>query len=179
MPPTAEFAPYLTIRQRRFEHSDVEWHDVLDRDSSDVPYVETFWLPQLGPTSLLMLRRTAQLLAGADEVTVPRSLLSAGLGVNPTTGPRSIFARTVTRLERFGLVYMSPDSEVFYALTRVPRLSARQVDRLPDPLPVLHQQYIAELRARSDSVMANTLPAPQITVSGSGVAPTHHERTIA
>ncbi|MEM8922574.1 MAG: hypothetical protein AAGD35_03660 [Actinomycetota bacterium] len=112
---------------------------VLDRLGHDPrsPYVERYWLSILGPSAVLLLRRLA---AGLDadpegfELDPQQWALELGLGTRG--GRHSPFWRTVDRTCRFGMARRN--GEVLTVRRRMPPLTARQVERLPDPLRAAH-----------------------------------------
>ena len=104
-------------------------------------YVETFWLPLVGPTALLALRRLDAWLANTPgEITISVSLLGESLGIGAGTGRRSAVVRTLMRLVSFRLA--SIDSETYMTLRELPMLSPRQLGRLPACLITAHEQLI-------------------------------------
>lgn len=104
-------------------------------------YVETFWLPLVGPTALLALRRLDAWLANAPgEITISVRVLGESLGIGAGTGRRSAVVRTLTRLVNFRLA--SIDSETYMIHRELPMLSPRQLGRLPACLITAHQQLI-------------------------------------
>lgn len=104
-------------------------------------YVETFWLPVIGPSSTLLIRRLSEQLEEFPEgfeldcVSVSRDL---GLGAKLTK--RSPFIRTLERCERFGLIRIQGD--VLYARRQIPSLWGRQIKRLTPRLQRLHKEWI-------------------------------------
>ena len=81
---------------------------VIDQFGHDVRsnYVETFWLPILGPTAIWANRRLADLLdASPDDETVEVSLAELGLwlGITGRVSRNSPLVRTLIRLVDFGV----------------------------------------------------------------------------
>src|SRR5207245_8009880 len=77
--------------------------DVLGHDPRSA-YAETFWLPTLGPTALLLLRHLAsrfELRPGPVELRVADT--SATLGLGDRDGNSSPIVRTLERLSQFEL----------------------------------------------------------------------------
>src|SRR5436305_3785525 len=67
-------------------------------------YVETFWLPTLGPTALLLLRHLADRFdRQPDGVQLTVSDTSHALGLGQRDGNSSPILRTLTRLSQFDL----------------------------------------------------------------------------
>ena len=80
-------------------------------------YVETFWLPRLGPTALLLWQRLA-----CCDGAVDLDALGEAIGV--TRVP--VLQRTLERLERYRLVsLLGDDVWVLSAATDVPDAVAR------------------------------------------------------
>jgi hypothetical protein len=127
--------------------------DTLGHDPRSV-YVERFWLPTLGPTSLLLLRRIA---AGLDEhpdgIKIEVGELSQALGVGFRDGNSSPVIRSMDRLIQFDLA--CGEREAGYAVRRtVPPVNRRHVGRLPAPLQDEHRAWAERALAESPVAMA-------------------------
>jgi hypothetical protein len=114
--------------------------DTLGHDPRSI-YVERFWLPTLGPTSLLLLRRIA---AGLDEhpegIQLDLGELSQALGLGHREGNSSPVVRSLDRLMQFDLA--CGEREAGYAVRRtIPPVNRRHVGRLPAPLQEEHRQW--------------------------------------
>lgn len=114
--------------------------DTLGHDPRSL-YVERFWLPTLGPTSLLLLRRIA---AGLDEhpegIALDLGELSQALGLGHREGNSSPVVRSLDRLMQFDLA--CGEREAGYAVRRsVPPVNRRHVGRLPGPLQEEHRAW--------------------------------------
>lgn len=111
--------------------------DVLGHDARSV-YVETYWTPVLGPTSLMLLRRIAGLLeASPDGFPLPLGPTAAALGIGHRGGINSPMTRTLARLVTFGMASIQGDA---YAVRRtLPPLARRHVMRLPGHLVERHR----------------------------------------
>lgn len=126
----------------------VPWHDpVVDGTgfAVDHPYVEMFWLPVLGPTATWLLRRLAGGLAVQQEgFEVDGGDLARALGVSHAGGRSSPFGRAMQRCTMFGVAhYVSLEPAVVYAVRRrVPAIARRHLDRLPESLTGVHEQWI-------------------------------------
>jgi hypothetical protein len=67
-------------------------------------YVETFWLPVLGPTATLLVRRLAGFLDEVPEgFTIPTAELSRQLGLGPSESRHAALPRAIDRCVRFGV----------------------------------------------------------------------------
>lgn len=108
-------------------------------------YAETFWLPTLGPTALLLLRHLA---CKFDErpgpLELPVAQASQALGLGERSGTSSPIVRSLVRLESFELAVS--DGRGTVAVRRnLPPLQHRHVRRLPAPLQSQHAAW-AEAR---------------------------------
>lgn len=100
-------------------------------------YVETYWLPVLGPSCILVARRLADWLDGADvALQVPLELLARTVGLGTGTGRSAPVVRTLSRLVDFGIAAI--EHETYALRIPFPPLSFRQVARLPDYLATRH-----------------------------------------
>ncbi len=118
--------------------------DTLGHDPRS-EYVERFWLPTLGPTSLLLLRRVATLLgrSGDDPHRVDAAELSQTLGLGSRTGTNAPLHRSFERLVQFDLA--TSTTPMHYAVRRtVPPVNRRHVHRLPLDLQRAHDEWVTE-----------------------------------
>jgi len=120
------------------------WPDpVLDTIGYDPRsrYAETFWLPTLGPTALLLLRHLVTRFerdTGSIELQV--SVTSQVLGLGEKSGSSSPIVRTLSRLEQFELA--CSDGRGTVAVRRsLPPVQKRHVRRLPAHLQVDHAEW--------------------------------------
>jgi hypothetical protein len=127
--------------------------DTLGHDPRSV-YVERFWLPTLGPTSLLLLRRIAAgLHEHPDGITVEVAELSQALGVGFRDGNSSPVMRSMDRLIQFDLA--CGESDTGYAVRRtVPPVNRRHVGRLPSRLQDEHRAWAERALAESPVAIA-------------------------
>jgi hypothetical protein len=111
-------------------------------------YVETFWLPILGPTALLLLRHLA---VRFDETPAGVELriaeTSHALGVGNREGSSSPIVRTLARLEQFELACADEQSPTIAVRRNLRPLSRRQLARLSLPIQRQHAR-LAEARPR-------------------------------
>lgn len=116
--------------------------DVLGHDPRSW-YAETFWLPTLGPTALLLLRHVADRFdAFPDGLDVPVAETAAALGLGPRDGASTPIMRTLTRLQQFELVHRRADDEI--AVRRLlPPVHRRHVRRLPAAVQAKHAEWVA------------------------------------
>ncbi len=105
-------------------------------------YCEKFWLPSLGPTALLLMRRFAACFdehPAGTELGLPDLARSLGLGSGP--GPNAPVGRTIARLVQFDLVHEADKS--FAVRRRLPPINRRHVRRLPVHLQRAHEEWLA------------------------------------
>lgn len=103
--------------------------DSLGYDARHV-YVETYWLPVLGPSAVLAARRLADLLDRHPAgVSLDLVELGASLGVGTGTGRHTQINRTLNRLVDFHLARISGDELEVH--TTFPPLPLRLRRRLP------------------------------------------------
>jgi hypothetical protein len=139
----------------------VAWEDpLLERIgvAARSAYVEEFWLPVLGPSACLLLRRAAQLLAASpDGLAVPADDLARALGLGGTGGRHAPFPRAIARCVRFGMARRPlPDTVAFRRM--VGPLPLRLVTRLPPTLQDAHERWLAA-RAAPDAEGGGQPPA--------------------
>lgn len=106
----------------------------------DSRYVETYWLPIIGPASVLAARRLAAWLEASDdgEVVLPLEAFGRSLGLSGHVTRSAPVVRTLRRLADFGLAAYGGSR---YALrVRFPPLPARHVARLPEFLQQAHEE---------------------------------------
>ena len=119
---------------------------VIDQLGHDVrsEYVETYWLPILGPSATWAARRLVDWLADADEVEVPLEPLGRSLGLGGGVANHSPVVRTLARLVDFGMA--ATGGNVYAIRRRFPPLAARHVERLPHYLVECHQRDLEAAR---------------------------------
>lgn len=123
--------------------------DTLGHDPRSL-YVETFWLPTLGPTTLLLLRHLAHRFdeIGARPtdpgvIELPVAATAQALGLAPRDGQNAPVRRGLERLAQFDLAYPHTDGSV--AVRRsVPPVSRRHVRRLPPHLRGEHEEWLRQ-----------------------------------
>jgi len=105
-------------------------------------YVELFWLPILGPSAYLAHRRLVQRarLDGSGCLFVDLSVLGTEIGLGPGSGAASSIVKTLTRLCEWNFAALTPTR--FTVRNTVPRLTEKQVKRLPDSLREIHEMAV-------------------------------------
>lgn len=101
----------------------------------DSKFVETYWLPPLGPTALVTARALVRRLSGQGPECSERIALAdlaAEVGSTGATGAWSSIVRTLDRLNGFGFIVRLDD----HVLVRwkAPTLRPGQVRHLPERL---------------------------------------------
>jgi hypothetical protein len=111
-------------------------------------YVETCWLPILGPTATLLYRRLGTWVEfNAEGLNVDMTDLSVSLGLGEGLGQTGKLARAIGRLTRFGAAEWRADQlAVRRALAPLPK---RHVDRLSYSAFRLHEDFLRQIE-RSD-----------------------------
>jgi hypothetical protein len=117
-------------------------HDVLGHDPRSW-YAETFWLPTLGPTSLLLMRHLADRFEHDPEgIELPVADTAAALGLGARDGDHSPLMRSLNRLQQFDLACRNDDATIAVRRT-LPPVHRRHVRRLPPALQVRHAEWSA------------------------------------
>ncbi|MEP6623868.1 MAG: hypothetical protein ABJC79_05470 [Acidimicrobiia bacterium] len=115
--------------------------DTLGHDPRS-EYVERFWLPTLGPTSVLLLRRLATVFdRNPNGVTVEIGELSQSLGLGVRTGTSSPLARSLDRLTQFELACTTAP-QAFAVRRNLPPINRRHIHRLPESLQREHNEWV-------------------------------------
>ncbi len=115
--------------------------DTLGHDPRS-EYVERFWLPTLGPTTLLLLRRLATTFdRSPDAVTLDSTELAQSLGLGARDGASSPLLRSIDRLIQFDLALLMKPGH--YAVRRnAPPVNRRHMHRLPLSLQREHEDWV-------------------------------------
>ena len=103
-------------------------------------YVETFWLPVVGPSTTRLMRRLAdEFDAEPQGFEIEAAVLSREIGLGARVDRRGAFARTIERCTKFHMLQQQGD--LLYVRKRIPPLSYRQVKRLGPRLQALHHSW--------------------------------------
>jgi hypothetical protein len=146
--------------------------DVIGHDPRSW-YAETFWLPTLGPTALLLLRHLADRFEiDPTGIDLPIADTAAALGLGPRAGQHSPLVRSLARLQQFELACSENDTTI--AVRRaLPPVHRRHVRRLPAGLQARHAEWTAgqqtkpvDLARRRARRFALTLLAQGETMDG-------------
>ena len=113
-------------------------------------YAETFWLPILGPSTLLLLRRVAERFdTEPDGFTLDLLETSQALGIASKGGRNSPFYRAIDRVVSFKMG-TAVDDHTIAVRRRMPTLHPGQVRRLPPRLANLHDEVLRQHAATSE-----------------------------
>ena len=125
------------------------WSDpVIDQLGHDPrsAYVETFWLPILGPSSVWLLRRLADGLDRSPEGFELDLIDTAqSLGVGMRGGRNAPLLRTFERCCRFGAARMHGPTSLLVRRRLAP-LTRAQTERLPQSLQIRHDTWLRQPR---------------------------------
>jgi hypothetical protein len=140
VPSRLEAATHFRLRSRRI----VSTRNGYDAQSS---YVEQFWLPVLGPSTILLIRHlNIRLERDGEGVILETALTARALGLGEHPGRRAPFLRAVRRAIDFDLISVgerdekSPETEIPLLVRRlIPLLSKRLAERLPEPIAREHR----------------------------------------
>jgi hypothetical protein len=125
------------------------WCDpVIDQLGHDPrsSYVETFWLPILGPSSVWLLRRLADGLDRNPEGFELDLIDTAqALGVGMRGGRNAPLLRTFERCCRFGAARMHGPTSLMVRRRLAP-LTRTQTERLPQSLQARHDTWLRQPR---------------------------------
>src|SRR3954471_4142172 len=104
-------------------------------------YAETFWLPTLGPTALLLMRHLADRFdRERAPLTVAVAETAAALGLGTGEGDHGPLMRSISRLVQFDVACTTDDG--VYAVRRfVPPVNRRHIRRLPATLQARHEEW--------------------------------------
>ena len=114
--------------------------DVIGHDPRSW-YAETFWLPTLGPTALLLLRHLADRFdIDPNGIELPVADTAAALGLGPRDGQHSPLIRSLARLQQFELA--SEHGAGIAVRRALPPVHRRHVRRLPLALQARHAEWM-------------------------------------
>jgi hypothetical protein len=120
------------------------WADTALESTGHDPrsaYVETFWLPVLGPSTTWLLRRLAAVLDANPEGTrIDLADTARRLGLGHRGGRSSPFMRSLARCVAFDMAQPRGPG-VLAVRRRVPPLGRRQLLRLPPSLQESHLRW--------------------------------------
>ncbi len=152
--PERPTAPAPTDRRLDFPEAVLHvttWDDpVLDNLGHDPRshYVETYWLPMLGPSATWLARRLVSGLELEPEgFDLDPTEIALALGIGGRGGAHSPFWRSLERCRRFGVLRRSgPHVSV---RRRLPPLTGHQIAKLPGDLRPRHDAWQADQLQRA------------------------------
>lgn len=106
-------------------------------------YVERFWLGVVGPSVTLLLRRLARGLSEHPAgFTIDLADTARAIGLSTSLGRNAPMPRTLERACLFSTMRRTGDAS-FDVRTHLPRLSRRQLTRLPLSVRATHDAWLA------------------------------------
>lgn len=107
-------------------------------------YAETYWLPLIGPSSLWLMRRLVRTVrmpsAVPHGVELPLGPLAGEIGLGAGSSPSSQIVHSLDRLIMFRFAAIVDDA--YRVNVAVPRLTDRQLERLPAHLRAVHPAMV-------------------------------------
>ncbi|HEX3539379.1 MAG TPA: hypothetical protein VHT75_02940 [Acidimicrobiales bacterium] len=126
----------------------VGWVDpVVDATgfTPDSAYVETCYLPRLGPTSFVAYRYGAQELRGRNQRVIDLTEMAQNLGLRSGVSRNAPVVLALSHLQAFGLRACRENNNYLLRLT-APPLTDRQAARLPAKARRMHYAVLASRR---------------------------------
>lgn len=119
-------------------------------------YVERFYTPIVGPTSVLLLRYLDELLTEAEDrpVVLPARDVHPAVGLGAGGGGHGRLISTLDRLRKFGICNSGVVLANTYCIEipdRLRPLSPKRVGQLTPSLATQHAQFIARTARREAS----------------------------
>jgi len=145
-------------------------------------YSETFWLPTIGPTCLLLLRRMADGFdRNPDGFVVAASAIASALGVSESTSPNAPLQRSIRRLEQFSLLVRDPSDPNGVLIRRyLPSINRKHIRRLPEAVRALHHEWAeAQLTRPVHETARGHARRVALCLLGEGDSPDLTERSLA
>ena len=134
------------------------------------PYVEHVYAGVIGPTSVVVLRRAALLFEAFPEgIDLDIAEFAHSLGLGHADGAHSPLARTLARLDRFGIARWDPEASTLTVPVEMQPVTDRWLYKLPESSRSLHHSLKATLRA-PEPLLAHPalIPVPQTPSVGLG-----------
>lgn len=152
--------------------------DTLGHDARSM-YAEVFWLPTLGPSTLLLLRHlAARLTREPGGFDLPVASTSQALGLGHREGTSSPLLRSFSRLVQFDLACGDPLEEIAVR-ANVPPVNRRHIRRLPADLQQAHSDWAAARLSEGELTTARRRARRvAFTLLEQGEDPDHVERIL-
>ena len=112
-------------------------------------YVERFWLGVLGPSAVWLLRHLADRL-DAEPDGLDLDVVATGRAIGLGSRSMTSLSHTVGRLATFGQARFE-GADTLAVRRRLPPLSRRQVEHLPEPLRSEHAEWLGRSLAHPDA----------------------------
>jgi len=146
-------ASHLTIDPWPDSRQHGTGHDPLDRDTppGQPPYCETFWLPIIGPTALLLIRQLTRHHENNPGQPIPTVHIAQSLGLGQRIDRSSRLADIIARVEMFKFARLSALGDHLALRPELPHMPDYTIQRLPDAHRALHDHLYQP--------QANTAPA--------------------
>ena len=131
-----------TLRVRLISSDSPYGFDILSH------YVEQFWTPILGPTSMLLLRNIARIPLQIDATThapLELELLSQMLGLHFKGGRNSSIMRTIERLIRFDMFILESGAGTNVSVAvpnRIPQVAVHRRTRWSEVMQAGHDMAV-------------------------------------
>lgn len=126
-------------------------------------YVETYWLPVLGPTATWLARRLAAFvedLPAHQDVDVDLLAVAISLGLSASLSANQAMAKSWARLGHFGVIAANGPTQA-QVRTRLPDVPLRYRDRWPGVLRVMHDE--AALQPARKPLRSQSAPRQEVT----------------
>jgi len=124
----------------------VAWPDpILDSAGHDprATYARRFWLPTLGPSTLLLMALLVERLEREPSgFRLDATTTAQALGLSASDSRHAPFGRSLLRMVRFRQAELRDDG-AFAVRRRLPALTHRQVSKLPEGLAAAHDAFVA------------------------------------
>ena len=152
--------------------------DTLGHDPRSL-YVETFWLPTLGPTGVLLLRHLADRFEVEPEgFRLDPAQTSGRLGLGVRAANNTPLRKALLRLVSFGFAHHSPPGE-FRIRRYVPPVPRRHAHRLPESLrPSFEEWHSLDARRPPHDVIRRRARARAFVLFDLGEDRAQVERTL-
>ena len=153
-------------------------HDTLGHDPRSW-YVETFWLPTLGPTCILLMRRLADGFdRNPDGFVIAIAALSMSLGVGEQISTGGPLRRAIRRLEQFSMATNDGDGALLVR-RNLPPIHRKHIKRLPPVVQSAHHEWAeAQLSRPLDETVLARARRTALYLFGEGDSPDTIERAL-
>ena len=124
-------------------------------------YVEQFWLSVLGPSAIWTMRMfAARFDEDPDGFELDVADAARTLGLSAAKGSASPFGRSIHRCVIFGMAVARSDG--WTVRRRMPAVTARHLQRLPEPVQARHEQWTRTTLRLDELERAHTLATAMV-----------------